>query len=379
MTTQRSAEPPLDQPWVGAPFGAAFRRFWKKGFTFSGRASRSEYWKSYLATIGVFAGLVTLGYLLLVIGGWLFTSNPYSGSGWLNIAFAIAQALMWIAILYGLASLIPALAVVVRRLHDANQSGWMYFISLVPLVGGLILLIMLAQASNPYGARFDQGRYGALPGAWPYGAPPPPAAVAPAPGDPVPAQATLPPIPPPPLVSSTPPPPALPSAPPPPPPPSPPAPAVSVSADWMPPPAPVPTWASAPAPAAAEYVSPSPLDETRISNPAPVGGWVVELPDGRRLPVEGPLFFGRDPISESGTAGAVRVPVDDSRKSMSKTHARIDSVAGALTVTDLHSTNGTTVTNAAGARVALSPGVPHSVGASTELAFGDFVVRLRRT
>lgn len=374
MTTQRSAEPPLDQPWVGAPFGAAFRRFWKKGFTFSGRASRSEYWKSYLATIGVFAGLTVLSYvpgLIVTIGsgGYYYSSAPSVAAGIAGIVLGFA------AILYGLASLIPSLAVVVRRLHDANQSGWMYFISLVPLVGGLILLIMLAQASNPYGARFDQGRYGALPGAWPYGAPPPPAAVAPAPGDPVPAQATLPPIPPPPLVSSTPPPPALPSAPPPPPP----APAVSVPANWMPPPAPVPTWAPAPAPAAAEYVSPSPLDETRISNPAPVGGWVVELPDGRRLPVEGPLFFGRDPISESGTAGAVRVPVDDSRKSMSKTHARIDSVAGALTVTDLHSTNGTTVTDAAGARVALSPGVPHSVSASTELAFGDFVVRLRRT
>ncbi|MCL2304922.1 MAG: DUF805 domain-containing protein [Planctomycetaceae bacterium] len=37
----------------------------------------------------------------------------------------------------------------VRRLHDAGYSGWMYFISLVPFVGGIILLVFLLQDSQP--------------------------------------------------------------------------------------------------------------------------------------------------------------------------------------------------------------------------------------
>ncbi|MCL2304252.1 MAG: DUF805 domain-containing protein, partial [Planctomycetaceae bacterium] len=45
--------------------------------------------------------------------------------------------------------IIPSLAVIVRRLHDAGYSGWMYFISLVPFVGGIILLVFLLQDSQP--------------------------------------------------------------------------------------------------------------------------------------------------------------------------------------------------------------------------------------
>jgi uncharacterized membrane protein YhaH (DUF805 family) len=42
--------------------------------------------------------------------------------------------------LYGLATLIPGLAVTIRRLHDTDRSGWNILWGLVPLVGGFILL-----------------------------------------------------------------------------------------------------------------------------------------------------------------------------------------------------------------------------------------------
>ena len=35
-----------------------------------------------------------------------------------------------------------ALGVTARRLHDRNKSGWMILVSLIPLIGTLILLIM---------------------------------------------------------------------------------------------------------------------------------------------------------------------------------------------------------------------------------------------
>ena len=54
---------------------------------------------------------------------------------------------------YGL--LLPTLAVQVRRLHDIGKSGWYMLVSMVPFVGGLLLLYWFVQPSevgpNEYG------------------------------------------------------------------------------------------------------------------------------------------------------------------------------------------------------------------------------------
>lgn len=44
----------------------------------------------------------------------------------------------------------------VRRLHDADFSGFMYLLALIPFVGGLALLVFMLMPSNPAGARFDE-------------------------------------------------------------------------------------------------------------------------------------------------------------------------------------------------------------------------------
>ncbi|MDH6265205.1 uncharacterized membrane protein YhaH (DUF805 family) [Rhizobium sp. SG_E_25_P2] len=46
--------------------------------------------------------------------------------------------------IFGLATLIPGIAVGVRRLHDRDMSGWWLLIGFVPLVGWLILIYLLA-------------------------------------------------------------------------------------------------------------------------------------------------------------------------------------------------------------------------------------------
>jgi uncharacterized membrane protein YhaH (DUF805 family) len=57
--------------------------------------------------------------------------------------------------LYGLAILIPSLAVGVRRLHDTDRSGRLMLIGVIPIVGAIVLLIFLTQDSqlmdNHYG------------------------------------------------------------------------------------------------------------------------------------------------------------------------------------------------------------------------------------
>ena len=50
--------------------------------------------------------------------------------------------------IYLLAIILPSLAVAVRRLHDIGKSGWMILISLIPLIGGIWLLVLLVTDSN---------------------------------------------------------------------------------------------------------------------------------------------------------------------------------------------------------------------------------------
>lgn len=55
------------------------------------------------------------------------------------------------------ATLVPSLALSIRRLHDTNRSGWWLLIALVPLLGLIVLLAFYVSGPNPAGARFDRG------------------------------------------------------------------------------------------------------------------------------------------------------------------------------------------------------------------------------
>jgi uncharacterized membrane protein YhaH (DUF805 family) len=133
---------PLQAPLYGATIGQAFTRFWKKYATFSGRASRSEFW--WWALIGFIISSVLSSIGLAIAGGDMTTvENMTSGS---------RNALSG---LWGLVTLIPSLALGVRRLHDTNRSGWWLLIALVPVVGVIVLIVFYASSSNPAGARYD--------------------------------------------------------------------------------------------------------------------------------------------------------------------------------------------------------------------------------
>ncbi|MEF2278572.1 DUF805 domain-containing protein [Deinococcus sp. YIM 134068] len=54
-----------------------------------------------------------------------------------------------LTVVYGLAVLLPSLAVGVRRLHDTGRPGWWLLIGLVPFVGGIVLLIFYVLDSQP--------------------------------------------------------------------------------------------------------------------------------------------------------------------------------------------------------------------------------------
>lgn len=94
---------------------------------FSGRARRREYWTFVLVNC-----LIAL--LLLILGLAFGEDSPAS-----NIMVTIFYLIM----------LVPNLSVSVRRLHDIGKSGWYMFLSLIPLIGGLILLIWSLMDSEP--------------------------------------------------------------------------------------------------------------------------------------------------------------------------------------------------------------------------------------
>jgi uncharacterized membrane protein YhaH (DUF805 family) len=91
---------------------------------FNGRARRSEYWYFALFNILCIIPVALISSLLGSFG-------------------AILIVLAYIAIL------VPSIAVLVRRLHDVGKSGWFYFIALIPLIGGIWLLVLLCTDSNP--------------------------------------------------------------------------------------------------------------------------------------------------------------------------------------------------------------------------------------
>ena len=61
-----------------------------------------------------------------------------------------------IILVIGLALLVPSLAIAWRRLHDPNRSGGYFFMAFIPIAGPIILIVFLAGAPNPAGARFDR-------------------------------------------------------------------------------------------------------------------------------------------------------------------------------------------------------------------------------
>ncbi|OGU59009.1 MAG: hypothetical protein A2X64_03885 [Ignavibacteria bacterium GWF2_33_9] len=101
----------------------------KQYVDFNGRARRKEYWMFVLIN---FIFMILASILDYIIGTY----------------FVIYS-------LYALAILLPALAVGIRRLHDLGKSGWWIFISLIPLIGAIWLLILMftegQRQANEYG------------------------------------------------------------------------------------------------------------------------------------------------------------------------------------------------------------------------------------
>ncbi|WP_460521102.1 FHA domain-containing protein [Humibacter antri] len=104
--------------------------------------------------------------------------------------------------------------------------------------------------------------------------------------------------------------------------------------------------------------------------------WLVVLPTGARVPVNGALLVGRNPVRFEPWTSAELLPVDDPARSVSKTHAVLEESAEGIRITDLHSTNGVSVQDAADAATTLTPGVATPLAPGVAVLFGSYRVQL---
>ena len=101
----------------------------KKYTVFTGRSRRKEYWFFVLFNILVSMAFAVVDYF----------TGTYSASYGMGLLGG----------LYALGVFLPAIAVTIRRLHDTDRSGWWILIVLVPIIGGIWLLVLMLFDSQP--------------------------------------------------------------------------------------------------------------------------------------------------------------------------------------------------------------------------------------
>ena len=79
---------------------------------------------------------------------WYFVLFSYLGYFALLIPVAMSEMFIFGALIWGLAILVPGFCVAVRRLHDTGKSGTYLLFSLIPLIGGIIVLVFMCSDSE---------------------------------------------------------------------------------------------------------------------------------------------------------------------------------------------------------------------------------------
>lgn len=106
---------------------------------FNGRAGRPEFWLFVLVNFVI----SMVFYILTIVAAT-------AGSSTLALVFNL------VLLVYGLATLVPTIAVGVRRLHDIGKEGVWFCINFIPLVGGLWYLYLCAQEGEHTENRFGE-------------------------------------------------------------------------------------------------------------------------------------------------------------------------------------------------------------------------------
>ncbi len=117
---------------------------------FKGRATRSEYWYFLLFSIIIALILTALDSMII---------NPLLG-----IQPLVETARTGIlGTLFSFGTLIPSVALAIRRLHDIGKSGWWILLGVIPIVniiGIFVLLYFCIKDSQPGGNQYGSNPKG---------------------------------------------------------------------------------------------------------------------------------------------------------------------------------------------------------------------------
>ena len=116
----------------------AYKKFWKGYVDFTGRSTPSDLWSAYLAHLLI----VFAGYLLLAVFERMAAETGSSD------LFTIGVILLLIFFAYGVAAVLPGIALTVRRLRDAGYNWPYIFIPLIPFVGIFSFIFLLCQPTK---------------------------------------------------------------------------------------------------------------------------------------------------------------------------------------------------------------------------------------
>lgn len=144
----------MSKPLYGATFSQAVVRYFKRYARFSGYSSRSEYWWVYLFNIivgSVFAVLMSVSFLPMMYALSLAHETPDGallfpdGGAWALMPLTIIVIVLTI---YSLTTLVPTIALTVRRIRDTGRDWPWIFVGFVPYIGGLLVLLLCAQKTD---------------------------------------------------------------------------------------------------------------------------------------------------------------------------------------------------------------------------------------
>ena len=124
-------------------FAEAVKSFWSNYATFKGRARRSEYW--FIQLFLIITNVAVAAIDLALMNGDVDRFIANGGGG--------IVGLVWI-----LVTIVPALAVLVRRLHDTGKRGWWVLMGFVPFAGAIVLFVFTVLDSTP-----GENKYGLSP------------------------------------------------------------------------------------------------------------------------------------------------------------------------------------------------------------------------
>lgn len=116
----------------------AYKNFWKGYVNFTGRSTRSEYWWIYFTN------------LLICLPAYMKYHDAVSTRPYNLEALRSLQAMSSFYFFLATILMLTSIAVTVRRLRDAGFHWAFIFIALVPIVGPIALIVMLAWPSKKY-------------------------------------------------------------------------------------------------------------------------------------------------------------------------------------------------------------------------------------